>query len=331
MRRPVAARLITTAVVAAFGIAGCGTNGANNDPLQVTDTLVAAEPAKSPPASPDPAGPVLPAPPAQHTAYDAATRTLGVASGSTLLLFDTHSGGPPREVPLPSPPAQLRQHTPGQLMLAMPDANQIATVDVATAALHPTPVEGGPIDAAPVDGDLAVALRDTRSVTFLGSHRSTGGFDEPSQLLPAGPDVFVLDRLSTSVTPINIATGEKGAGLRAGQGAGEAVTDRYGRLLVTGTRVGELMAFSSNPLIMKQRYPVPGAPYGIAYDPNRDLAWVTVTETNEVVGYDVAGGEPQERHRFRTVGQPNSVAVDPGSGEVFVSSATGGGVQVVKA
>ncbi len=331
MRRPVAARLITTAVVAALGIAGCSSSGANDDPLQVTDQLVAAKPAQSPPSSPAPTGRVLPAPPAQHTAYDAATHTLGVTSGSTLLLFDTRAGGPPRAVPLPGAAAQLRPHAPGQLMMAMPDANQIATVDLTRGTLHPTPVAGGPIDAVAAGGDLAVALRDTKSVTFLGSGRSAGGFDEPSQLLPVGPDVFVLDRLSTSVTPVNIATAEKGAGLRAGQGAGKAVTDRYGRLLVTGTRVGELMAFSGNPLIMKQRYPVAGSPYGIAYDPNRDLAWVTATATNEVVGYDVAGGEPQERHRFPTVGQPNSVAVDPDSGEVFVSSATGDGIQVVKA
>ncbi len=331
MRRPVAARLITTAVVIALGIAGCGSNGVNDDPLQVTDQLVAATPAQSPPGSPAPAGRVLPAPPVQHTAYDAATHTLGVTSGSALLLFDTRAGGPPREVPLPSAPAQLRQHTPGQLMLAMPDANQIATVDAGSGALHPTPVAGGPIDAVPAGGDLAVALRDANSVTFLGSHRTAGGFDEPSQLLPAGPDVLVLDRLSTSVTPVNTTTGEKGAGLRAGQGAGEAVTDRYGRLLVTGTRVGELMAFSTDPLIMKQRYPVPDSPYGIAYDPNRDLAWVAVTGTNEVVGYDVAGGEPRERHRLPTVGQPNSVTVDPDSGEVFVASATGDGIQVVRA
>jgi DNA-binding beta-propeller fold protein YncE len=99
---------------------------------------------------------------------------------------------------------------------------------------------------------------------------------------------------------------------------------------VTDTRGGALLAFATGPVLLKQRYPVPGAPYGIAYDPKRDLAWVTLTERNEVVGYYVAGGEPTEKYRFPTVVQPNSVTVDPDSGRVFVASATGGGVQVMQ-
>jgi DNA-binding beta-propeller fold protein YncE len=101
-------------------------------------------------------------------------------------------------------------------------------------------------------------------------------------------------------------------------------------VLVTDTRGGELLAFSAGPLLMRQRYPVPGVPYALAYDSRRDLVWVTLTERNEVVGYYVAGGEPVERYRFPTVRQPNAVAVDPESGRVFVASADGGGVQVVQ-
>ncbi|GAB3889605.1 hypothetical protein GCM10029964_059590 [Kibdelosporangium lantanae] len=129
---------------------------------------------------------------------------------------------------------------------------------------------------------------------------------------------------------VDVPGGKIGAGQRAGKGATNAVVDRFGRVLVTDTRGGALLAFSVNPVLLKQNYPVPGAPYGIAYDPRRDLAWVTLTERNEVVGYYVAGGEPVEKYRFATVVQPNSVTVDPGSGRVFVASATGGGVQVVQ-
>ena len=90
-----------------------------------------------------------------------------------------------------------------------------------------------------------------------------------------------------------------------------------------------LMLTEDDPLLMRQRYPVPGAPYGLAYDPKRDLLWVTLTATNEVVAFDVAGGEPEEKHRFPTVEQPNNVAVDPISGRVIVASATGKGIQVI--
>lgn len=107
------------------------------------------------------------------------------------------------------------------------------------------------------------------------------------------------------------------------------MADRFGRVFVVDTRGGELMAFSTAPLIMRLRYPLPGAPYGMAYDEARDLVWITLTERNEVVGFDVAGGEPVEKHRFATVRQPDSVAVDPGSGRVFVASGDGRGMQVI--
>lgn len=90
------------------------------------------------------------------------------------------------------------------------------------------------------------------------------------------------------------------------------------------------MAFSTDPLIMKQRYPVPESPYGLAYAPSSDLAWVTSTARNELVGYDVAGGQPRRVEAVPTVRQPNAVAVDPSTGAVYVASATGAGLQVVK-
>ncbi|SDG69673.1 hypothetical protein SAMN05216553_110292 [Lentzea fradiae] len=141
-----------------------------------------------------------------------------------------------------------------------------------------------------------------------------------------------LDRLRSAV--FEMTTGENGAevrgpGLRAGDGATNAVPDRYGRLLVVDTRGGEFIAFSVDPLIMRQRYPVPGTPYGIAYDAKRDLAWITLTERNEVVGLDVAGGEPTEKHRFPTVRQPNTVSVDQETGRVTVTSGDNGGIQVI--
>lgn len=146
------------------------------------------------------------------------------------------------------------------------------------------------------------------------------------QTFRVGDRELQLDRLRSAV--FERKDGRNGAGLRAGDGATNAVADRYGRLLVVDTRGGELIAFSADPLIMRQRYPVPGAPYGIAYDAQRDLAWITLTERNEVVAYDIAGGEPVEKHRFPTIRQPNTVATDE-AGRVYVASADNGGIQVI--
>lgn len=312
----------------ASGVAGCGTT--QTDPLQVTSNPVAAAPASSPPQAPALPGTVLPAPPAELTAHDPASGVLGLAHGPSVTLLDTRTGAAPRTVALAAPAAQLRPDAPGHLLAALPDADQLADIDVRTGAVTTTPVAGGPTDAVRSGDQLAVALRSDHSLTFLPSGRKTPGFED-ARLFPAGPEVLVLDRVHTSVTPVRTDTGEKQAALRAGQGATNGVLDRYGRLLAVDTRSQQLLAFSTGePLVLKQRYPTPGAPYGLAYDPTRDLAWVSLTGTNEVVGYDVAGGEPQERYRFPTVQQPDAVSVDPASGQVLVASATGAGVQVVR-
>ncbi|MFI0462854.1 YncE family protein [Saccharopolyspora sp. 5N102] len=313
-------------------LTGCGMD-TTSDPLQVTDTLTAATPATAPPATTPPAGTVHPAAPVQHAAYDRDTHTLVLASGPQLTLVDTRTNTP-RTLTLPSTPATLRTER-GQLTAALPDTNLISRIDLRTATAQPTQVPGGPIDAIDLDGDrTAVILRDTGTVTVLHNGTPTATtekFQGPAQLLPTRGGIAVLDRLATAITPIDPATGSKGAGLRAGQGATNAITDRYGRILTIDTRGQELLAFSTDPLIMKQRYPVPGAPYGLAYDPTRDLAWITLTATNELVGYDIAGGEPQERHRLPTISQPNAVAVDPDTGDVYIASANGAGYQVVRA
>ncbi|GAA4833532.1 hypothetical protein [Saccharopolyspora rosea] len=323
-------RLVITCLAATL-LTGCGTNDAS-DPLQVTDRLVAATPATAPPVTTPPAGTVLPTPPTRLTAYDPDTHTLVLAGTHDLTLLDTRTRTT-RTTTLPGTPAGLRTEA-GHALAALPDQDQLARIDLRTAAVTTTPVHGGPVDAVDLDAHrTAVALRTTHAVTILRDGQpqtTTDKFQGPAQLLPVGHDVNVLDRLATSLTPVDPTTGDKGAGLRAGEGATNAVTDRYQRILAVDTRGQSLLAFSVDPLINKQRYPVPGAPYALAYDPHRDLAWVTLTATNQVVGYDIAGGEPQERYRFPTVGQPNSVAVDPDTGEVYIASANGDGTQVVK-
>ncbi|MFR9729808.1 hypothetical protein ACL03H_11320 [Saccharopolyspora sp. MS10] len=319
MRRLVAACLTATVLT------GCGSVGAE-DPLQVTDTLVAAAPAQSPAGTAAPAGPVLPAPPSALTAF--LPGTLATASGSTVSLRDPRDlARPPRTVELPAPPATLRPTPEGDLLAAVPDADLVARIDPASGTAERLPYPGGPLDAIAVPGGLAVALSHPAEVLLPGGARATG-FSRPAELVAVDGQVHVLDTLTTSLTPLD-ADGEKEAALRAGAGATRAVADRYGRVLSVDTRGEALLAFATEPLIMKQRYPVPGAPFGLAYDPVRDLAWITLTGSNELVGYDVAGGEPREVHRVPTVRQPDSATVDPATGAVYVASAAGAGLQVV--
>jgi DNA-binding beta-propeller fold protein YncE len=325
---------LVAVVAGASLLAGCST-AEPRDELQVTETVTAAQPAVSPAVS-TPAGTVVPLADkiTAIVAVPQAKQLVLATSGAELRLLDlADPAAPPRTVPLPGPATALTA-TPDGVLASVSSAKQLVKVSLPAGTSSAQTLDGTP-GAAAESGDLTlVPLSDRKAVDVVRAGKTqkqiAGSMFSADQVLTTGGNTVVLDRLRTAVFDINVAEGKVGAGQRAGQGATNATTDRFGRVLVTDTRGGALLAFATGPILLKQRDPVPGAPYGIAYDPKRDLAWVTLTERNEVIGYHVAGGEPTEKYRFPTVVQPNSVTVDPDSGRVFVASATGGGVQVMQ-
>ncbi|MBB5953548.1 DNA-binding beta-propeller fold protein YncE [Saccharothrix tamanrassetensis] len=323
MRRLAAVVLTGTAL-----LSGCTTEQNSGDPLQVAATLEAATPAVSPRQSDSPAGTVLPLAGATAVAVFGGQVAVAVAEPPSVLLYPLDALAAPRVVPLPGVAERLAV-VGDALEAPVPGRGVVVTVraDGSTAERG---VDGGPVDVAVVAGRTLVARRDAKLVGV--DHEVVTGVSSPDRVVAAGTDAVVLDRPRSAVFDVDLDGPEGprlGAGLRAGDGATSMVADRFGRVLVVDTRGGELMAFSVSPLIMRQRYPVPGAPYGMAYDERRDLVWITLTGLNQVVAFDVAGGEPVERFRFATVRQPDSVAVDPGSGRVFVASGDGQGMQVI--
>jgi hypothetical protein len=341
-RRPTAravALAVAGATVALAGGTGC--TSSMTDPLQVADAFQPAVPALSPPTIAAPFGQLIPLAAAAHAAVvEPVSRTLAVSvtGPDRLLLYDlTRLDAAPQTVVLPGAVDQLDVGTAGELLAPVRAANVLLRITAVpgggTPTVRSTAVAGGPVAATVSGAHTVVALADQGAVVVLDGDRAVqtvGGFTGPADLVASGARVAVLDRLRTAVAIVDPAAGRLGPALRAGNGAANAVGDRFGRVLVTDTRDGELLAFGVEPLIMRQRFPVPGAPYGIAYDPGRDLVWVTLTERNQVVGFDVAGGEPVQRYQLATVRQPNAVAVDHGSGTVFVVSGSGEGIQVVR-
>lgn len=329
--------LITTVVVSALTLTACA-GGQSQDDLQAAPTLVAATPAVSPPPTVKPSGTVLPLPGgASAVVVDATSRTLAVAvtKPAELLLFSlTDLSAPPRAVPLPGPVQHLSLSAPGGPVLApVAGADEVVEVAVHTGTTTVVPVAGGPTGATEYHGQLLVAVPARQAVDVMTGDRVTRtitGDVNPDQVLVAGGNVVLVDLIRSAVFDVNVAGGSVGAGLRAGQGASNATVDGFGRLLVTDTRDGQFLAFTANPVLERQAAPVSGVPYGIAVDTQRDIAWVTSTQSNEVNGYLLAGDQPVQKYRLSTVRQPNSVAVDPVSGRVFVASADGGGVQVMQ-
>ena len=152
-------------------------------------------------------------------------------------------------------------------------------------------------------------------------------FARVDALVTQGDTTVVLDRGQTSVTTIG-ADGHVQQALRAGLGATTLAADSLGRVLVADTRGGQLLVYGVDPLILRQAYPVRQAPYGLAG--SKELAWVSQTASNVVIGYDLSTGIPVERVRYPTVQQPNSLAFDEASGTLYVVSGSGAGVQVIE-
>lgn len=323
------------AAVAALAIAaaGCSSNPVDAPP----PTITPASAAVSPPIAGAPTGAVRPLTVDPRAAlFDPATRSLVVlgsgSEGPSTLTVLTASA-PPRTVPIAERPTAMAGTDDGVLYLST--RGGYLRVDVAAGAVDRIDVEGeADTDFTAItrrdDGRLVLGTSDGAVLT-LDSDTTVGArlgiFARVDALVAQGNTTVVLDRGQTSVTTVD-ASGTKAAqALRAGEGATTMAADSQGRVLVADTRGDELLVFGTDPLIMRQRYPVPGAPYGLAG--SSGLAWVSQTATNTVIGYDLSTGVPVEKVRHRTVQQPNLLAYDDTSGTLYVVSGTGAGVQVI--
>lgn len=275
--------------------------------------------------------------PGLTTVFDRATSSLVVltgtgSNGSTLAVFPTT--GAARTVTLPTPASSLAGDGDGTVYAAV--RGGYVRLALAGDVVTPFEVEGAAdVDFTAItrrgDGRLTLGTADG-AVYTLESDIAVAArlqiFARVDGLAAQGDTVVVLDRGQTSVTTVDPSGDDAGQALRAGEGATTIAADPAGRVLVADTRGGALLVFGADPLILRQRYPVGGAPYGLAGSAR--LAWVSETATNTVVGYDLATGIPVEKVRYSTVRQPNSLAYDEESNTLFVVSGSGAGVQVIK-
>lgn len=323
---PAARRRGPAVLLAAAALGGtaaaCGSAGDG----ATEPTVPPATPATAPSGGPQPAG-VITVPPVTAAAVDPGTGTLALAVEGPDRLLLTELADParsPREVPLPGPAAGVALAGDGGPLLVAVGPALLEVDPVAAAVVGSTDLPGIAQGVSAVAGRAVVPLGD-RIVLAGGGDApvEVPGYVDAAAVAPLGAAIGVVDRRRSAVSELS-ATGDPGPALRAGEGAAAAVADRFGRMLVTDARGEELLVFSGDPLLLRQRVPLAGTPFALAADPGRDLVWVALTARDELVGLDVAGGEPVERSRVPTVHRPQAVAVDPASGRVFVGSADGG-------
>jgi hypothetical protein len=306
---------------------------------QTPPTVAPAQPAESPPLSADPAGAVRPLDnQPQAAVFDGRTAQLVIlgqgptpAAASLTLLGPQQTS--PRVVDLPGPVTALTADGSGTAYLSCRGGYLV--VDLSAAQANRVAVDDAQnVDFTAItrraDGTLALGTADGEVYTVkpgTPSANRTKVFAHVDSLAAQGNTIAVLDRGQTSVTTID-ADGKIGQSLRAGQGATTMTADPAGRVLVTDTRGGELLAYGVDPLILRQAYPVPQSPYGLVG--SRGLTWVSQTAANIVIGYDLSTGIPLEKVRYPTVRQPNTLAFDDASGTLYVLSGADGGLQVIE-
>jgi len=337
VRRVAAQGRLAPAVVAlAVALVACG-GGAERR----TDV---PEPAQAPAASTDLPGRIVALAGApEGLVWDPVTATIAVAvrSPDGVALVDAATAGERARIPLAGAARHLQLAGPGGPVLVPTEGNdrlyRIALP--AGAVVGDAPVGRQPHDAAPVAGGAVFVgdeLADTVHVVSPdGSSRVVPAPAQPGGVAASADGavavvVGVRGRRIAAYAPDGRQLGEADCGVgpthvRAGSG---------GLFYVADTQGGAVLVFRAGPDGIRRVGRVStggGAPYGLAVDVARSRLLVTLTGTNELRSYRIAGEDLEPERTWRTVRQPNDVAVDPATGRLVVAGTADGLLQFLDA
>lgn len=322
-RRRVAAA--AALLIAAALLVGCKS-------ARPTTSLPVPQPATAPAPAVEPAGAVWSVgstPEGIAAAGDLVA--VAVQDPNRLLLLTADAGSVVHTVPLPGTARHVAASgdrfyvAAGQELLIVPveagaPSGEPITHSLAGTGHNVTPLPDGGALVAIDDGRAQLVGTENDDVIDIGTH--------VDGVAIAGDQFGVIDSPTSALAIYDARTRKQRQKTRAGEGATHVVADRRGRFVVVDSRGGELLIFSRNPLFLRQRFPVDGTPYGLAYDAANDVLWTTLTARNEVVGFALDGGAPREVARHPTVRQPDSVAVGP-RGELYVAGRQSDSVQMI--
>ena len=221
----------------------------------------------------------------------------------------------------------MPEETSDRLVVVAPDGARGAGVRVGTQP-HAAAVAGGRIFVGDERANTLSVLAGPRGpvVATLPVATQPGGVAS----VASGRAVAVVSVRGRVLELYDARTLRRLGRVGAGVGPTHVVGDASGaHLYVIDTAGGALLVYDLRPrLELVRRYALPGAPYGVALDPVRRRLWVTLTARNEVVELP-AHGRPYALRRLPTVRQPDSLAVDPATGRVFVTGRDAGTLQII--
>jgi DNA-binding beta-propeller fold protein YncE len=268
-------------------------------------------------------------------AFDPVTGVLavGVRDPDAVLFLD-RDGHLLRRVPVSAAPRHLTFAAPGgPLLVPAERSGELVVVAVPSGAeVARVRVGRQPHDATQADGRYFVTNEFSNSISVVERSAVIANLRSPSQpggVATASGSICVVGVRSHTLEVIEAASLRPIGTAPAGAGPTHVVADA-GTCYVVDTTGNAVLAFDVSPsfrLVFTST--VPGKPYGIAIDVERKRLWVTETATNSLAELSLSASIARLVATFPSVLQPNSVAVDPSNGRVFVAGDGDGMIQII--
>jgi hypothetical protein len=299
----------------------------------------AAEPGQAPASAQAAPGRVLPLDGRPEGIVVTSTGVAAVAlrKPDRLSLVDLASGSA-TEVPLASSARHLTLATPtGPVVAPLERADEVVLVDPSTGeVLEQFPgLPNGPHDAAvhpsglisvtdEHGGGLYVLDPTSGDVQRLASSRQPGG------VAPVGDLAVSIDVTGQGVRVFDVTELRQVAQEQVGTRLTHVVALDGDRVAIADTDGDRLIVASITPQVEDVvELEVEGEPYGLAFDEARSRLYVTLTDRNEMLVYDTDRLDAGPLGAVPTVGQANTVAVQPGGDLVVVAGKAQGALQVL--
>ncbi len=320
-------------------LSGCGGNTQSRAPA----AAIAAEPATAGAPATPPVGQVVPVGNAPEGIVVAASGIAAVAvrNPDAIELVDAVTGAVRHTVATPGAARHLGLAAPdGPVLVPLENSNQLWEVSIdGRVAATVAGVGRQPHDAAQTTGGTIVVTNEVGGgVVFVRDASVVGallpGPVQPGGVAAVGNYAAVADVRGDGVWVYDAGTRRQVAHGPVGVKLTHAIALTDDLAAFADTDGGAVLVERVDPqLSLLAKVDAPGKPYGLAFDQTHKRIYVTLTASNLMRVIDVANpGRPRILGDVPTVRQPNSVAVDPRSGNVLVTgSAPGGasGLQIV--
>jgi DNA-binding beta-propeller fold protein YncE len=258
---------------------------------------------------------------------------VAVRDPAQLVLLDAGSGRVIRRIAIIAPPRHLELAVPaGPVLVPAETANRLLELSLPAGTVRSVAVGVHPHDAAAADGRVFVGDEFGDSVSVVSAGRTVarvGGFLQPGGIAAVRDAVAVIDVRADTVTLIDAHSLRVIARAAAGDGPTHVVAAGT-MLFVADTRGNAILTYATQPrLRLVGRFSLPGTPYGIAIDRGRRRLWVTLTASNELAELAIGARSLHLVATYPTGQQPNTVAVNPRDGRVFVADAGTDSVELI--